>query len=83
MNNFVNIKLTIDSPITKGLEKIQQIDILENGVIIIQYSITDEYMKEYDLYNKNRILKIDSSQTEEYKIMQDYANIMREVENNE
>ena len=82
MNN-IKVKYTIDSPIIKGLEKVQKIDILENGVIIIQYSITDEYMKEYDLYNKNRLLKIDSSQTEEYKIMQDYANIMRGVENNE
>ena len=78
MNNTVKIKYTIDSPIIKGLEKVQKIDILENGVIIIQYSITDEYMKEYDLYNKNRLLKIDTTQEEDYKIMQDYANIMKE-----
>lgn len=73
---MVNIKLAVDTPAIKGLEKIQKIDILEDNTIIILYSITDEYMKEYDLYNKNRILKINPTKSEEWQMVMDYANVM-------
>ena len=69
-----NIKLTVQSPILEGLEKIEKIDILKDNTIVIQYTITNEYMKEYDLYNKKRLLKIDTSKNEEWQIVQDYAN---------
>ena len=55
-----------NTPILTGLEKIDKIDILENGVISIQYSITDEFMKENELYYKDRILQLDSSAKEDY-----------------
>lgn len=71
-----NIKLTVQSPILEGLEKIEKIDILKDNTIVIQYTITNEYMKEYDLYNKKRLLKIDVSKNEEWQIMQDYANLL-------
>lgn len=71
-----NIKLTVQSPILEGLEKIEKIDILENNTIVIQYTITNKYMKEYDLYNKKRLLKIDTSKSEEFQIIQDYANLL-------
>lgn len=63
-------------PIIEGLEKIKSIEILENNVIIIKYTITNDFMKENDLYYKNRILKLDASQAEECQAVQDYANIM-------
>lgn len=71
-----NIKLTVQSPILEGLEKIEKIDILKDNTIVIQYTITNEYMKEYDLYNKKRLLKIDTSKNEEWQIVQDYANLL-------
>ena len=71
-----NIKLTVQSPILEGLEKIEKIDILEDNTIVIQYTITNKYMKEYDLYNKKRLLKIDVSKNEEWQIVQDYANLL-------
>lgn len=71
-----NVKMTIQSPILEGLEKIEKIDILKDNTIVIQYTITNEYMKEYDLYNKKRLLKIDTSKSEEFQIIQDYANLL-------
>lgn len=52
-----------NTPILRGLEKI---DILETGVISIQYSITDEFMKENKLYYKDRILQLDPNVKEDY-----------------
>lgn len=52
-----------NTPILRGLEKI---DILETGVISIQYSITDEFMKENELYYKDRILQLDPNVKEDY-----------------
>ena len=63
----------------RGLEEIKKIDILENGCVVIQYTITDEWMKECNLYHKNRILKLDPNETREVLKAVDYANNM-EVE---
>ena len=62
----------------EGLEEIKNIEILENDVIIITYTITKEYMDEKELYHKNRILKIDLKQKKEFLKVQDYANIMED-----
>lgn len=76
------IKSVLDvttTPILKGLEKINKIDILENGVISIQYSITDEFMKENELYYKDRILQLDPNQTNENLRVRDFANVMKGI----
>lgn len=65
------------TPILTGLEKINKIDILENGVISIQYSITDEFIKENELYYKDRILQLDPNAKQDYLKAQDFANIMK------
>ena len=42
-------------------------------------------MKEYDLYNKKRLLRIDTSKNDEWQAVQDYANLLdkyKEVEEN-
>lgn len=65
------------TPILTGLEKIDKIDILENGVISIQYSITDEFIKENELYYKDRILQLDPNAKQDYLKAQDFANIMK------
>lgn len=62
----------------EGLEQIKDIDVLENDVIIIRYTITKQYMDEKELYYKNRILKIDLKQKEDYLKVQDYANVTEE-----
>lgn len=77
------IKSVLDvttTPILKGLEKIDKIDILENGVISIQYSITDEFMKENELYYKDRILQLDPNQTNENLRVRDFANVMKGID---
>ena len=82
---MIKAKINVNSPIIDGLEKIEKIDILENNVLMIQYTITDEYMKEYDLYNKKRLLRIDTSKNDEWQAVQDYANLLdkyKEVEEN-
>lgn len=82
---MIKAKINVNSPIIDGLEKIEKIDILENNVLMIQYTITDEYMKEYDLYNKKRLLKIDTSKNDEWQAVQDYANLLdkyKEVDEN-
>lgn len=66
-----------NTPILTGLEKIDKIDILENGVVSIQYSITDEFMKENELYYKDRILQLDPNAKQDYLKAQDFANIMK------
>ena len=70
----------ISTPILTGLEKINKIDILENGVISIQYSITDEFMKENELYYKDRILQLDPNAKEDYLKSRDFANVMKGVD---
>lgn len=65
------------TPILTGLEKIDKIDILENRVVSIQYSITDEFMKENELYYKDRILQLDPNAKQDYLKAQDFANIMK------
>lgn len=77
------IKSVLDvtnTPILTGLEKIDKIDILENGVISIQYSITDEFMKENELYYKDRILQLDPNQTNENLRVRDFANVMKGID---
>lgn len=66
-----------NTPILTGLEKIDKIDILENGVVSIQYSITDEFMKENELYYKDRILQLNPNAKQDYLKAQDFANIMK------
>lgn len=58
----------------RGLEEIKKIDILENGGVVIQYTITEEHMKKCNLYHKNRILKLDPNETREVLKAVDYAN---------
>lgn len=65
------------TPILKGLEKIERIDLLEDNSFLILYTITDEYMKENDLFYKHRILKINNN-LEDYRKIQDYANVMED-----
>lgn len=44
--------------IENELEKIEKISVLEDGTVLVEYTITDEFQKEYELYYKHRILKI-------------------------
>lgn len=46
-----------------GLEKIEEIK-KEGSRIEIYYTITDEYMKEHELYYKHRTYSLDASQPE-------------------
>lgn len=57
----------------EGLEKIEKIDILEDGTTMILYTLKDNYMKEHDLYYKRRILQINNN-LEDWRKVQDYAN---------
>lgn len=59
----------------EGLEKIETIDVLEDGTVMILYTVRDNYMKEHDLLLKHRILQINTN-LEDCKRIQDYANIM-------
>lgn len=47
----------------KGLEEIKSIELLENGAVLIHYTITDEFMKEHNLWSKDRQLQIDPNET--------------------
>lgn len=60
-----------------GLERIECIDILENGVVSIQYTLSDEFMKEFDLFYKHRIMQLDPNQTNKNLRVQDFANFMK------
>lgn len=60
-----------------GLERVESIDILENGVVSIQYTLSDEFMKKFDLYYKHRIMQLDPNQTNENLRVQDFANVMK------
>ena len=62
-----------------GLEKIEEIK-QEGSRIEIYYTITDEYMKEYDLYYKHRCYIFDASQTENTFFREsDHANLKEEL----
>ena len=61
----------------EGLEKIETIDILEDGTVMILYTVRDNYMKEHDLLLKHRILQINTN-LEDYRKIQDYGNIMED-----
>lgn len=61
----------------EGLEKIETIDVLEDGTVMILYTVRDNYMKEHDLLLKHRILQI-KTYLEDYRKIQDYANIMED-----
>lgn len=60
----------------RGLEEIKNIELLENGVVLVHYTITDEWTKECNLYHKNRILEIDPNEKREILKVKDYANNM-------
>ena len=60
----------------RGLEEIKNIELLENGVVLVHYTITDKWMKECDLHYKNRILEIDPNEKREILKVKDYANNM-------
>lgn len=61
------------------LESIQSIKLLEDGKVIIEYTITDKYKEENNLYYKNRILRINNNCENENFKFQSYANIKKEV----
>jgi hypothetical protein len=61
----------------EGLEKIETIDVLEDGTVMILYTVRDNYMKEHDLLLKHRILQINTN-LEDYRKIQDYGNIMED-----
>ena len=63
-----------------GLERVESIDILENGVVSIQYTLSDEFMKEFDLHYKHRIMQLDPNQTNENLRVRDFANVMKGVD---
>lgn len=58
------------------LETIEKISVLENGTIIIEYTITDEFKKEYELCYKHRILKINPVNSDLPRF-ESYANVMK------
>lgn len=61
------------------LESIQKIKLLEDGQVIIEYTITDKYKEENNLYYKNRILRINNNCENENLKFQSYANSEKEV----
>lgn len=61
------------------LESIQSIKLLEYGKVIIEYTITNKYKEENNLYYKNRILRINNNCKNENLKFQSYANIKKEV----
>jgi hypothetical protein len=58
----------------RGLEEIKNIELLDNGVVLVHYTITDKWMEKCDLYHKNRILEIDTNERREILKVKDYAN---------
>lgn len=73
LNTILNVNPEI---YFRGLEEIKNIELLENGVVLVHYTITDEWMKKCNLYHKNRILEIDPNEKREILKVKDYANNM-------
>ena len=67
----------------RGLEEIKSINILENGAVLIHYTITDEFMKERELYHKDRQLQLDPNEKRPVLREQDYALRTDTIENGE
>lgn len=65
----------------KGMESIKSIELLENGAVLIRYTLTEEYMNKYNLINKERQLQLDPNETRPVLKEQDYA--IRPKESNE
>lgn len=65
----------------KGMEEIKKIDLLDNGAVLIRYTLTEEYMKEWNLIYKERQLQLDPNETRPILKEQDYA--IRPEESNE
>lgn len=65
----------------KGMEEIKSIELLDNGVVLIRYTLTDEYMKEWNLIYKERQLQLDPNEKRPVLKEQDYA--IRPEESNE
>ena len=61
------------------LESIQKIKLLEDGEVIIEYTITDEYKEKNNLFYKHRILQINNNFENENLKFQSYANSKKEV----
>lgn len=59
------------------LESIEKISVLEDGTVLIEYTITDEFKKEYELTFKHRILKINPINSDLPRF-ESYANIMED-----
>lgn len=57
----------------RGLEEIKSINILENGAVLIHYTITDEFMKVRDLSHKNRQLQLNPNAKQDIWKETDYA----------
>ena len=64
----------------RGLEEIKNFELLDNGVVLVHYTIAEEHMKKCNLYHKNRILKLDPNETREVLKAVDYANNIEESE---
>lgn len=73
LNTILNVNPEI---YFRGLEEIKNIELLENGIVIVRYTITDEWMKECNLYYKNRVLEIDPNEKREILKVKDYADNM-------
>ena len=57
----------------RGLEEIKSIELLENGVVLVRYTITDEWKEKNNLFHKNRILKLDPNEPRDILKEVDYA----------
>ena len=57
----------------RGLEEIKSIELLENGVVLVHYTITDEWKEKNNLFHKNRILKLDPNESRDILKEIDYA----------
>lgn len=77
MKSILSVKCDINLSTIGGLERVESIDILENGVVSIQYTLRKEFMEEFDLYYKHRIMQLDPNQTNENLRVQDFANVMK------
>ena len=56
------------------LESIEKIKLHKDGIVTIEYTITDEYKEKHQLYYKHRIIKIDNNVNLDALKITSYAN---------